>query len=248
VRRLLPAALALALSRPAQAADTIETFDPGPSDVELYAGVDGIGASGTMFLEHVVGFGIAPWLSALVGASVSSGCDLEGVSAGFAASLFGTPLDTDHVDLDLVIDVSSERPGLDGFSAGPALELNVDLEPDLALWGAYLRTGVPAYGRRSSSPEHPGHVPTCSFVGTLGTYLTFRPGHQILLEAGMTVHLGPAGADRRVEVGGVAVGYNVEIDHSAELILEVFLDIPQAGEGFSAGIMLGVIGTRAPQT
>lgn len=228
----------------AGAADTVEVWAKGPTDAELYVGLEGIGPEkegrNTRF-EYLAGFGITDRISAYLMGSLDASWALTGLGAGFGAGVLGTPLDTDHVDLDLFIDVAACGPGLRGFSAGPAFELNLDLEPDLALWGVYLRAGVPVEGIKLASPAHPGHGIFLSIPVVLGTYYTVRGSHQILLEADVTFHALPSGVDRKVEVGGASLGYNVVLGRVAELITEVFLDVPQRGEMFSVSVMVGVV-------
>jgi hypothetical protein len=230
----------LVASAEADAADTVEIFDKGPSDAEFYVGLDGLkaGSKPGVYGEYLAGFGLVERLSAYLTSTVA----LDGaVSAGFGAGIFGTPVDRDHFDLDLALDVGSEGPGLEGFSIGPALEMNFDLEPDLALFGAYLRAGTSIEAYKLSSRPHEGHRPTLALVTAVGAYLTLAERHQILLELDAAFHPLPRGEDRAVEVGGAALGYNVALGPVVELITEVFVDIPMKGESLSAGLMVGVI-------
>jgi hypothetical protein len=45
------------------------------------------------------------------------------------------------------------------------------------------------------------------------------------------------------EIGGVAVGHNVEVAEGLELINQVFVDIPHDGDDPSFGVITGFIAT-----
>lgn len=227
-----------------RAADTVETWALGPTDVELFAGYEGLGlgpGDRGLHLELLQGFGIVERFSAYIGAGLGPCGD---PLAAFHAGTFGTVLETDHLDLDLFFDISSSGPGLAGLSVGPAFELNVDARPDLALVGIYLRAGAPVSGFRLSSKPHPGHRPHVAIQLLLGGYWTVAPAHQILVEADAAFHPLERAGERPAEVGGAALGYNVILHPAVELVTELFLDIPQTGRSFSASVTAGIILTR----
>jgi hypothetical protein len=225
----LAVATCVARPGPAGAADTWEEWEPGATDAELYVGYSGIGLAGRdrgPSLEYLQGFGLGHTLSTFLSATVEAA---DRTRAGFAAALFGTPLDTDHVDLDLILIFGQAWRRLDDLSAGAAFELNLDLAPDLSRAGLYLRGCVHVTGDR------------CALVETiLGAYVTLAQNHQLLLEADATFTVTAAPADA-TEVGGIALGYNVMVHDAVELITQLFLDVPQAGERFSSALTVGVI-------
>ncbi len=229
---------------PARAADTLETFDRGASDAEVYVGItgldstlDGIGE----FTELAMGFGISDHLSAWLVACISTDMAGGNPGAGFSTGIFGTVLDRDRFQLDLLLDVSLAGHLLEDLSIGPAFELNWDLFPDRGLWGLYLRAGVPISGCKLAPENHPGHVRQWTVFTLLGSYVMVRPGHQILLEIDVTFHIAPHLPDHPVEPGAVAIGYNVTLGPTVELVTEVALDIPAWGNGPSIAIMAGLI-------
>ena len=160
--------------------------------------------------------------------------------------LFGTPLDTNHVDLDLFLDL---RLGGDGFSElqiAPALELNLDLRPERELWGIFLNVAAPIYREISGEQEATSADVVVSIEATLGTYLTLARRHQLLLDLELAFHPLASPGELSVELGSVGLGYNVALCDAIELIIEARFDLPQGDEDFSVGLMTGFIATIPP--
>ncbi|MBW2524604.1 MAG: hypothetical protein JRI23_10530 [Deltaproteobacteria bacterium] len=242
----------------ADAADTTETFDEGAADIEVYTGVDGLGlgqGAATFAGETVLGYGIVKRISAYARAAASANDLLEDGDGEAALGLFGTPVETDHFDIDLGVDVGW-NPG--SALITPGVELNLDAEPDLALAGVYLRGEEALVTRKEAAAEPPDGSPpggeaetgtdetvlAPTTVLTLGTYWTMAEGHQLLLEADAGVAHRPAEDEETFDFGGVALGYNFEVHESVELISQVFLDVPiRDGEQVSTGVSIGLIGT-----
>lgn len=233
------------------AADTTETFDIGATDFEFYLGFDGIGlekCEKTISAETVVGYGFMDAFSSYLALAGESNEYFSEGSGGVDFAIFGTPVDTDHFDLDLVLGAGY---GVDEFGVTPALELNFDLAPELAVWGIYLRIEETLAGRDESveddpttpntdeSKRHFAFAPTTGLV--LGGYWTLIENHQLLFECDMGIADNPADDEDRMEIGGVALGYNVALNDTVELINQVSLDIPQSGEDFAVGISTGLI-------
>jgi len=256
--RTLALALVAAVSfaGEAMAADTVETYGIGASDFELSLGLDGVGRGKyekVMWGETLLGFGITDRFSTYLTMSAAGTARLSAGTGGASFGVFGTPIDSDHVDLDLLLGV--------GFGGGemyvtPAFELNVDARPDLALCGLYLRAEEVLAGRGVSIADDPAttdvdeskeryaFAPTTLL--TAGGYFTIAEIHQILLEYDIAFHHGdpPPGEDARVfEAGGVALGYNVRVAARIELVTQVSVDVPDHGEGLAAGFTVGLIAT-----
>ena len=240
-------------SRAVFAADTVETFDVGATDVDFYVGVDGLGNERyekTLYTDMMLGYGLIPGFSAYFGAAGESNECFGDGSGNLYFGVYGTPLDSDHVDLDLFLG-SDIAPG--AFSLMPSLELNFDLEPDLALWGVYVRLGEVLTGRDTSLPDDEETVrvdesrtrfqfaPVTEL--TFGTYWTVAEGHQLLLEYDMAFAHRPDEGERGAEIGGLALGYNVALGDAIEMINHLALDLPQGGENLSVGIGTGIIVT-----
>ncbi len=241
--------LALLVGRPTLtwAADTVETVDAGATDVNIHAGFDGIGqesANRTTHMNITLGYGIVDRFSAYLGTTLQGNgvfCDGQ---AGIYIGVLGTPVDTDHFDLDLFLETSVGGPGMSEFQLSPSLELNFDLEQEMKSWGLYLRVSMPIYSRAIGShvPDATEHIRTFSVSLNPGMYLTIADRHKILLEYDMAFHRW-APNKYYVDVGGVALGYNVEITKRIELIHQVYVDIPQQDESTTLGLMVGLIAT-----
>ena len=243
------ACLLNAAPRPVLAADTVETWGVGATDVDFYLGLDGIGLGKyekTVFGDIMLGYGLVERFSAYFGTTLQAN---EYFSDGFAnvyMGIFGTPVETDHFDLDLFLDVSLGGPYFDEFAMSPSLELNVDLDPEMRSWGAYLRVPFPVQGRKIQPDEHPDSERfdvSFSLVATLGAYYTVADGHQILVEYDTRFHPDPEAQERQIDVGTIALGYNVVLVEAIELINHFYLDIPQDDKTTALGVMIGIITT-----
>jgi len=192
----------------------------------------------------MLGYGLLDRLSAYLRTTLQGKRYFSDGHAGISLGVFGTPVDTRHFDLDLLLDISACGNNFARLEWTPSLELNFDIDPEHRSFGLYLRAGVPLYGRSmASDTSHTVEQSiACSVSLNPGAYLTIAERHQVLLEYDMLVH--PLSADgRSVDVGGVALGYNVRLSQSIELISQVRWDIPQRGESWSFGLMLGLIAT-----
>ncbi len=178
----------------AQAADTTELFDLGASDVEFFVGFDGVGANTTdqaLWGDLLLGMGLTPGLSAYIGSTMSGDTYFTRGMPSLYHGLFGTPVDTDHLDVDLFLEFSSGGYHLDEFGVTPAVELNLDLAPDLERAGLYVLVGAPLSGDTRSDPPT-RHV---DLEFNLGAYYTLKPGQQILLETDLAITgVGEAGS------------------------------------------------------
>ena len=253
----------------ARAADTVETFDAGAADFELYAGADGLGlppGERRVFGEVLLGFGVIDRVSLYLRGVGAADEQLGAPNGEIGAGLFGTPLDGDHVDVDVLLDFGW---GAEALVATPGFELNLDGDPDQASFGTYLR-GEEALTSRIVEPddavagdttnagpdaaaERRSHELAAETTLTLGTYCTVVDGHQILVEAdGTILNREPASDEHLFDFGGVALGYNVTVHEAIELVNQVFIGIPTyEGDVVSAGLSVGLIATvptgAAPQ-
>jgi len=106
----------------------------------------------------------------------------------------------------------------------------------------YVRVGLPLSGRPKED-EPTEHMFAAAVETTIGTYLTIREHHQLLIEYDMFFQTLPAEEEKTVEVGGFALGWNVVVNDAIELINQVYFDVPQYGEPLAAGLMVGFIAT-----
>jgi hypothetical protein len=232
--------IALLTSGLAHAADTVEVWEFGAVDAEMYLGFDGFGGplrDGETFSETVLGVGLLPRLSGFVALGFAASAGLDESAHELAMGLFGTPVDTPHTDLDLFFTVRSAAGG--GFALVPALEWNLDAAPELAAWGLFLRAGMPVE-RVTTETEVRAAV---AGELTAGAYWTLRPGHQLVAEADARVPFTSPAGDGGVDFGGLALGYNVLLTDRFELLTQAFVDVPQGSEPWGAGLMAGFIAT-----
>jgi hypothetical protein len=209
---------------PADAADTIEPWQRAATDVETYVGFQGRGQA----QQLVYGRGITDRLSAYVSADGSVPRALDSVHAG----VFGTVVDTRHVDVDLLLGAGLGGAGWREYEVVPTVEVNVDRTPERDAFGGYLRLSAPVQG--------PGRA-TIACVINPGVYLTLSRRRQLLLEWDTTAWLGRA--DQQRATHGVALGYNVTLSPTIELISEVHLALPSSRGSASAAFRAGVIVT-----
>ncbi len=246
---ILIVAILILPTTPILGADTVETWDIGATDVDMYFGVDGLSRREKdyhAFGDIMLGYGITERFSAYLGTTLQSEDSFDNGSAHIYLGMFGTPVDTDHFDLDLFFDVSLSGQSLSQFQIGPALEINLDMSPERQSFGLYLRAGTPVYGRSISTPDHQdrqGSKMTSCLETTIGAYWTIFDGHQLLAEFSMGMHPDPAQDEREFDIGGLALGYNVSVCDSIELINQAYINIPQSGESLSVGVMIGFIAT-----
>lgn len=233
------------VTQTARAADTTEVYDIGATDFEFSVGFDGIGLDKyekELSVAALAGFGFIDALSGYLAVEAASNEYFAEGSAELAAGVFGTPLETNHVDLDLILNFGS---GVDSFEMTPGLELNLDLKNDLALAGLFFRLEETFTGRDESSEEEPESkyviAPRSGLV--IGAYWTMNPDQQILLEYEMGLLHNPSAGEHRFEIAAIALGYNFMVADRLELLGQISFDIPQEDEDFSVGIMLGLIST-----
>lgn len=242
----LAAVVAAALPAGARAADTVETFDAGAWDVELYAGADGLGTPAgdrAVFGEAVVGHGLARGLSAYVASALQADGDLGGRQPDLRLGLFGTPVDLDRFDLDLMLEVGGGGDDFASLWVVPGVELNLDLEAPIGSWGPYLRVSVPVNGERHRNADGSTTFRTDhAFDLNPGLQWTPREGHQLLAEYVVALNPGEGDAPAAWDAGGVALGYNVVVSEAVELITQASL-APGAGDRWVPGVMLGLIAT-----
>jgi hypothetical protein len=227
-----------------EAVDTVEVWDVGATDIDFYTSYDGVGLQGRdreLSAELMAGFGLIEGLSAYLGAAMAIDQYFSQGGGEVFLGAFGTPVDTDHFDLDLFMDFRLGGETFTELQVSPAMELNFDLEPDLQKWGMYLMVAAPIYGHDPDADGPDGRQPAAHVETTLGTYLTLGSRHQILLDYEMAWRPAPAVEEQAVEVGSIGLGYNVMLTDALELVSEVRCDVPQRGEEVAFGITLGII-------
>lgn len=237
----------------ARAADTTELWEQGDVNVDFYTGHRGMGLSADekeVFGELMVGYGVGKTISAYLGGTLQGDGKLYQGEQGVFLGLYGTPLDTEHIDLDLFIDFSAAS-GEDSLTITPALELNLDSNNKMSFIGAYLRAGLPVYGisvaeKDSAGAEVENVYTRYDVEFEAGVYYAFHPGHMLFLQHGTAIH--PTHEDddsvpTQVRLNDLAIGYNFLLLDDLEVITEASMDIPQKDEEMSFGFFIGLIAT-----
>jgi hypothetical protein len=246
-------ALSMWISTSIYAADTIESFDVSALDVEMYVGGSGFGlekSEQTLGASTVLGYGLLNRLSGYMAFGAETNTYLVEGDGGIAFGIFGTPLDTDHFDADLLADLSLDGGNMSELTATPGLELNFDLEPDQGLWGLYAQGEPTISGREteeSAASADPDAETEYEYVWTmnytLGSYVTLGERHQILAEYYRAETRNPAEGEPGLEDQLIAVGYNVAVHDRLELVSDFAFHLPRDNEDFYWGITVGFIGT-----
>lgn len=235
-----------AIAIPARAADTTETWDEGAFNVEWFLGYDGIGHPGVgdrvTTTEFMVGYGIRDDLGLYVPLAIETDGAFGSPLGSVAIGLFGTPVDTRFFDLDLFLEVGTGGAGLREWGVLPYVELNFDGHPERLSWGFFVQAGMPIHGRPEGTD---GPAAGFDISGLLGAYWRPHPDHELVLEFDALLHplhaRHPTRYARLAEVCGLALGYNVVLNDTAEILAQVSADIPQGGERWAFGATLGVI-------
>jgi hypothetical protein len=192
----------------------------------------------------MLGYGLLSRLSGYVGTTLSANEHFADGNADVYLGLYGTPVESDHFDVDLFLDFAAGGDGFDEFALTPMAEINFDLDPERGSWGLYTRVAVPLYGQPTGG-DPAEHERAFDVVINPGTYVSLGQRHQILIEADMSFHPSATDDEHTADFGGVALGYNVSLtrDGSFEMINQVFVDIPRDGEQAAVGLSTGFIVT-----
>ncbi len=225
-----------------QAADTVETWDVGATNVDVYMGSENLGHTrqeGVIFGDILLGYGLAERFSAYIGTTLQADRTLGQSDHQHYLGLFGTPLDSDHVDLDLFLDFTGSNSGL---TITPVFELNLDRDPDMSSYGIYLRTGMVF----SHIPVDPEVADSADEVGTVvelnpGVYWSLAPGSQVFLEYNTGYLPSPAADQDNWTVGHMHLGFNQLLTESIELITEANWTLEKTNEKTAWGGFVGII-------
>lgn len=235
--------LLVCLASHVRAADTVEIWAAGEGNMEIYSFYDGMRnapADQAVGGELVMGWGVAERVSVMLATALSANGTLTGGETGFDIAVFGTALDTDHMDVDLIWGLGAAGEGMSEIALTPGFELNLDREPGLESWGVYLRGGAEIYGLEAETDGGPDHS-HLDLVFTVGSYYTLGADSQLLLEYDATL------PDRDIphapdyNHGALALGYNRMVNDCCELVTQLHLNLPDAEIDASLGVMAGFI-------
>lgn len=245
VIRGLAIVLGATLPESATAADTVETYDRGATNLELYLGMDGLGPSGAAPAANgdlVLGYGLTGGLSAYVATAIETGEDLGNRTHDARVGLIATPWDGETLDLDLLLELGGGGHGFSSLWIVPGVELNLDFTSSIGAFGPYVRASVPINGERHRNVDGSTTFRTDHALD-LNPGLQWTPwdGHQFLIEYGVALRLGRVDEADTWEDGGAALGYNVALSEGFELITQGSL--APTGNRWDTGLLVGVIAT-----
>ncbi len=227
-----------------QAADTVETWDVGATDVDFYMGAESFGLpreDGTVFGDMMLGYGLIDRFSAYIGTTLQSDRTLGQSDPQHYFGLFGTPLATAHVDFDLFLNFSSSGSEA---TITPSFELNLDAEPDMSSFGFYLRAGVVFHNQPAGmrAAESQAAVGTSVEINP-GVYWSLTDRSQLLLEFSTGFLPTPVSDEDKWEVGHLHLGYNHTLVEEIELITEVNWALEKIDDVTPIGAFMGIIVT-----
>lgn len=215
-------AAASLMSAQAFALDTTELLDPGVIEAAPAISLTNIHDGKPGFSSEIaVGYGVADFMT--VQAILSAGTEegLADPSFGFTLETVFTPLDTEHFDIDFVLDFSFES-GFYGVT--PSFEFNFDSDNDMSFWGAYLTLALPVTSMRAEDGKVKSDL---GLEMGLGFYISFVEDQQLFLEGGFTyANLAENLGKADIEGGYVALGYNFALFENFELTTEFRVNIP----------------------
>ena len=228
----------------AQAADTVETWDVGATDVDFYMGTENLGLpreEGMIFGDLMLGYGLAERFSGYIGTALQADRTLGQGDHQHYLGLFGTPMDTDHVDFDLFLGFKGSASGL---TITPSFELNLDRDSDMSSYGFYLRTGV-VLSHESADPEEVDSTPAIGTVVTFtsGVYWSITNHSQLFLEYSTGYLPSPAAKQDIWEIDHLHIGFNQLLTETIELITEVNWALEKTDGATPWGGFVGIIVT-----
>lgn len=243
-------ALAAMMFCPLQAfaGDTNEALDEGTFEIDptftlgnLHDGKPNVGT------ELYVMYGVLDGFSIGGGISYETEDGMAGGTAGLDVNTLWTAVDTDHFDMDFMVDFYFDLS--EGYTLTPSFEFNYDLWPDQGLWGVYLRVGLPIFGVydaaeiKQGSSKADAAKADVSLDLTFGSYVTFGEIFQVFVEGGFVYeNLAAALGDRAIVDPFVSLGFNAQVTDNFELItgLKFMLPPPDDDEyAFSGAITIG---------
>jgi hypothetical protein len=212
-------------------ADTIEVYGLGFSDLEQYFSVNGMGSGGaerSSSAQFIAGYGLTNDISGYVSISgvgnQSVADSASNASAGAIVKFYDNYLFKIHGLLDVSFDKVAQ-PMID-FGYYPNH------------FGAYTRLGMTFIGGVEG-------VHFENFL-VLGVRYLIADGHEVLTEMDLCWKHVPSPFDEfgvpNWEMGKVALGYNVVLTNSMELITEISFDLPSTRvEKTTVGLMTGLV-------
>ncbi len=124
MKRCVLCVIILAVAHSVRAADTLETWDTGAGNFEMYSGFGGLGndaESQIVDSSLLIGWGVADRFSSYLSTSLSSNGYFTSAESELNLGAFGTLHDSDHFDFDLGLDMIVSGPGMTEAAVVPGL-------------------------------------------------------------------------------------------------------------------------------
>ncbi len=239
-------ALTLVVALPVRAADTVELYAVHEASAEFTMGFESmrhIASDREVSNELLFGHGLGSRVATYVGACFVPDQEFRIDSTDYFVGLMGAAVQTDHFDVDLVLDLSGLASAMHELVFAPMIELNLDRDPRMQTWGAYLRAGLPMW--RESTVHADGRVSREQRVDLAlnpGCYFTLSDRHQVLIEYATDVRLAEPDGDRTTP-GHIALGLNTVLSEPLEIITQLHVALPQDGGRAEVGAALGFVAT-----
>jgi len=241
----------------AHAADTTEVLKPEEFYFQFGIGFYGIGFENKDFprlwtASAVVAYGLDKKISGYISlGGQSNEVFSKGVgSLGFG--LFATPLQTKHFAIDALLYAGIGRNSISpmvttaaqnltsDFILSPGVEINFNFDEDMNSIGFYIILAEEFRGFEISNADGSKSdvfAPTTRAI--IAFYWTVvAKKHELHIQYDMSFrHYNHA---RKVDVGGIALGYNAKINKNIEIISQIYIDIPQPGEHLAVGLSISL--------
>ncbi len=238
----------LAFAVHAQAADTLEKFDSGATDLEVIFCAGGFGSwagSEAVGGNLVAGYGLSDRLSIYSGALLEAADGFASLYGGYSLGVYGTPLETDHFDLDMIMGIKGSKD-LGDLALTPGIEINLDRHPEMMSFGLYVDVFllIRPVDDSEAEGEYSSWRGSLDIPCTTGIYYTLAENHQLLLAHDL--YLADTLKNSSVAGSVLALGYNVVLTDEIELISEFSVGLTDGerwgwgctGLGFSIGVIL----------
>jgi len=232
--------------------NTYELYDVGATDFELYMDFTGLGLGKyekTISTSALLGYGFNDRFSGYFYGIAMANEYFNEASGGLGFGLLSGLIQTERIELDLIFNI--ETFAFSSFSLNPFIEFNYYFDKEK--WrnsGFYIWLGETITGRDDSTPDDPTTttieaVTDYSIIAStdllFAAYYSLYEKHRLLLQFDMLFNHYTNPGEDIVGIGGVALGYNVFITDTIELLTSLSFDIPQEGEDFSVGIGAGLV-------
>ncbi len=235
------------------AGDTNEAPDKDTFELDPLLTLDNLHDGKPCFSSELyAAFGIMDGFS--IGAGIGFGTEegMAGGSVAFNINTLYTPVDTDHFDMDIMLNFDYDLS--EGYYLTPSFEFNFDSDDDQSFIGGYAVVGLPIHGGineeeledqiLSGEPDEDKLATSDVDLSIdLGMYFTVTDDVQLFIQGGFTVeNLAENCGDREIVPNPLSIGVNAGITDNFELITELGFYVPAIDSGDKTAAYLSVGG------